>query len=59
MPIEIKEISIKADVYPGGRQAENSAPRPLQATDIERLKQEITAEVLQALSKQLQDPIDR
>jgi hypothetical protein len=60
MPIEIKEISIKADIYPAKER--NSAGGPSQALtaqDIERLKKEIAREVTQAVLQKVYQTTER
>jgi hypothetical protein len=58
MPIEIKEISIKADIYPGNRQP-GAASALSQAVDIAKLKREITEEVTQAILQELSGTTER
>ena len=59
MPIEIKEITIKADIYPKGRQEQQQASQ-LSPAALEKLKKEIKQEVLEAIRQQLQQTaIDR
>ncbi|MBV7530230.1 DUF5908 family protein [Chitinophaga sp. sic0106] len=55
MPIEIKEISIKADVYPGRQEGSNSVT----AAELERIKQEIKEEVTLALIREFTNTIER
>jgi hypothetical protein len=55
MPIEIKEISIKADIYPGSRQPSGQAP----TVDVAKLKREITEEVTQAILQELSGTTER
>lgn len=58
MPIEIKEITIKADVYPQKKQpATNGAV--LSPAETERLKKEITREVTQAVLQKLSQTTER
>jgi hypothetical protein len=54
MPIEIKEISIKADIYPGNKQ-----PAQSQVVDVAKLKREITEEVTQAILQELSGTTER
>ncbi|WP_291911896.1 DUF5908 family protein [Chitinophaga sp. CB10] len=55
MPIEIKEISIRADVYPGQKNAANG----LTPAELERMKQEIKEEVTLELIREFTNTIER
>lgn len=60
MPIEIKEISIKADIYPAKERNGAAAPSPaLTAQELERLKKEITREVTQAVLQKVYQTTER
>ena len=56
MPIEIKELHIKAVVTSGNNQPQNAS---LQAADIAKLKKEITKEVTEKVLKTLQQKNER
>ena len=56
MPIEIKELHIKAIVGPAKNQQENSSLKP---ESIVRLKKEITKEVTEKILKLLQQKNER
>ena len=55
MPIEIKELHIKAVVSAGN----NSAPQPLRQDDINKLKKEIIKEVTAKVMKTLKQKNER
>ncbi|SHL39602.1 hypothetical protein SAMN05444266_103193 [Chitinophaga jiangningensis] len=55
MPIEIKEISIKADVFPGRHDQEAT----ITPAELERIKQEIKEEVTLALIREFTNAIER
>jgi hypothetical protein len=59
MPIEIKEISIKADIYPGGRNGDEARDQVFTQQELERLKKEITREVTQAVLQKIQQTTER
>lgn len=58
MPIEIKEISIKADVYPSKRNDRNGASG-ISQQEIDRLKKEITREVTKAVLQKINQTTER
>ena len=58
MPIEIKEINIKADVYPL-KKNEGVSAQTIPASEMERLKKEITKEVTQAVLQKIHQSIER
>ncbi len=59
MPIEIKEISIKAAIYPTKNSEDNVGNARISAEQIEHLKKEITREVTQAVLQKIQQTIER
>jgi hypothetical protein len=59
MPIEIKEISIKADIYPNARGGDEGRGQTITQQELERLKKEITREVTQAVLQKIQQIAER
>ena len=58
MPIEIKEISIKADIYPDRRQ-ETAVSTGLTAQELEKLKKELSREVYEAVIRKIKQTNER
>lgn len=57
MPIEIKEISIKADIYPERKQPQQTTA--VTALELERLKKELKKEILAELKQKQQQNFER
>jgi hypothetical protein len=59
MPIEIKEITIKADVYPGQQNSPSPGSHPVPTVDLERLKKELTREITEAVLQKIHQSTER
>ena len=61
MPIEIKEISIKADIYPQRREQPPGpdAASGLSPAELERIKKEISREVYRTVMEQIRQNNER
>lgn len=58
MPVEIKELQIKAVINPAAQDAKRIA-LPASASDLQKLKEEIVQECMEKIFRELQEKIAR